>query len=107
MNTEQAGSGGMLYGTEPQPQEELYGTSVAYGTEMQAQPSDVLETAADTCATVKDSGNRRSTGSTRSGATANCIKVSRGAVDTCRIVEDIIAGRNTDAVRNYTTARDA
>lgn len=40
MNTEQAGSGGMLYGTEPQPQEELYGTSAAYGTEMQAQPSE-------------------------------------------------------------------
>lgn len=51
MNTEQAGSGGMLYGTEPQPQEELYGTSAAYGTEMQAQQSElsqpeVLETAA-------------------------------------------------------------
>ena len=34
MNTEQAGSGGMLYGTEPQPQEELHGISAAYSTEM-------------------------------------------------------------------------
>ena len=41
MNTEQAGSGGMLYGTEPQPQEELHGISAAYSTEMQAQPSEL------------------------------------------------------------------
>ncbi|MDE7185644.1 MAG: hypothetical protein K2O40_14555, partial [Lachnospiraceae bacterium] len=30
--TEQTGSGGMLYSTEPQPQEEIYETSAVYGT---------------------------------------------------------------------------
>ena len=44
INTEQAGSGGLLYGTEPAPQEERQGTSALYGTEtkqsetMEAQP---------------------------------------------------------------------
>ena len=44
INTEQAASGGLLYGTEPAPQEERQGTSALYGTEtkqpetMEAQP---------------------------------------------------------------------
>lgn len=35
MNTEQAGNSGMLYGIEPQPQEEGSQTSAVYGTNIQ------------------------------------------------------------------------